>query len=101
MKNIGIITTEVIRKIASLARLSISEENLKKLQRELEASFKYINKIQTINTSNVEETSQVTGLENVLREDKINEKSMLTQEEALSNTPNLYKGYFKISAIFD
>ncbi len=101
MKNQSTLTLELVKKIALLAKLPISEKNLKKLQKELEDTFEYINKIQTLDTSKVEETSQVTGLENVFREDKVDQKRMLSQKDALTNSPTTYKGYFKVRAIFD
>lgn len=101
MKNLSAITSELVKKITSLARLPVSEENLEKLQKELEATFEYINKIQALDTSKVEETSQVTGLENISREDIVDEKRMLSQTDALANAPSTYKGYFKVKAIFD
>lgn len=93
------ITPEIVKKIASLAKLPISEENFKKLQDELTVTFDYINKIQKLVTSDVEETSQVTGLENVFREDKI--KTSLPQEEVLVNAKRKHKGYFVVDAIFE
>lgn len=95
------ITIDLVKKIAALANLPINEENLTKLQKELESSFEFINKIQSLDTSKVEETSQVTGLENVLREDFIDKKRTLSQKEALSQAPSTHKGYFKVKAIFD
>lgn len=93
------ITPEIVKKIASLAKLPISEENFKKLQGELEVTFEYINKIQKLVTVDVVETSQVTGLENVFREDEV--KPSLTQEEVLKNAKRKHKGYFMVDAIFE
>jgi len=50
-------------------------------------------------TAQVEETSQVTGMENVFREDEI--KPSLSQDEVLANAPRKYKGYFVVEAIFE
>ncbi len=93
------ITPEVVKKIASLAKLPISPENFKRLQEELEVTFEYINKIQKLVTSDVEETSQVTGLENVFREDEV--KPSLPQKEVLANTKRKHDGYFVVKAIFE
>lgn len=95
------ITKDLVQKIASLAKLPIEEKNITKLQHELESSFEYINKIQTIDTSHIEETSQVSGLENVFREDIIEKERTLSQKDALSQAKSTYKGYFKVKAIFN
>lgn len=101
MKNQSKITNEKVKYIAKLANLPIDKQQIEKLQKELEATFEYIGKIQALDTSNIPETSQVTGLENVFREDLIDNKRTLSQSQALANTKSTYKGYFKVKAIFD
>ncbi len=94
------LSTDQVRHVAHLAHLPVSEESIAKLQKELEATFEYINKIKSLNTKGVDETSQVTGLENVFREDIVDNKRTLPQKEVLSTAPSIYKGYFKVKAIF-
>lgn len=84
--------------IAKLANLHLTEKEVRKFQRELSDILEYIEVLNELDTKGVKPTSQVTGLENVFREDVV-EKS-LTQTEALSGTRSKYKGYFKIKAIF-
>jgi len=60
-----------------------------------------MSKIKTLDTTGIKETSQVTNLKNVFREDMIEKERMLTQEEALSNAKNTLDGYFKVKAIFN
>jgi len=49
-------------------------------------------------TEKVEPTSQVTGLENVFREDETGPS--LSPKEVLSGSKSTHKGMFKIKAIF-
>ena len=49
----------------------------------------------------VEPTTQVAGLLNVYRDDTIDESRILSQEDALKNTPASHNGYFKVPAILD
>lgn len=93
------LTLDDVKKIKELANLVISDSELKDLQIELQSTFSYIQKIRLLNTANVKETSQVTGLNNVFREDVVT--SSLTQEQALSQAKSTYNGYFKVKAIFD
>jgi aspartyl/glutamyl-tRNA(Asn/Gln) amidotransferase C subunit len=51
--------------------------------------------------SKVKPASQVTGLENVFREDEVNEKDTLTQDQALSNAPRKYSGFFVVDQILE
>ena len=70
-----------------------------KFQKQLSSVLQYVDKLQEVDTKDVEATSQVTGLENVTREDET--KPSLTQEEALSNSKSTHNGFFKVKAILD
>ena|SRR3989338_8092491 len=90
-----------VRHLAKLANLKLSDMQLKKIVPDVSVFLDYVSKIKSLDTKNVEETSQVTGQENVFREDVVDDKRMLTQEEALSNAKKKYQGYFLVDAIFD
>jgi aspartyl-tRNA(Asn)/glutamyl-tRNA(Gln) amidotransferase subunit C len=85
--------------VARLANLKIKEKEKKKFQKQLSSILEYISKLQEVDTKNIEITSQVTGLENILREDEV--KPSLSQEEVLSNAKSTKKGLFKVKAILD
>lgn len=85
--------------IAKLANLTISKEEEKKFESQLSSVLDYVNKLKEVDTKNVETTSQVTGLENITREDEA--KPSLPQEEALSNTKSKYNRLFKVPAILE
>lgn len=95
------ITLSVVKHIATLAQLPLSKEKLEQLAPQLTTVINYMSKIQSLNTENIPETSQVTGLENVLREDVIEPKRTLSQQEVLSSAPKTYKGYVVVKAIFE
>ena len=86
-----------IRKLAKLANLTITPEEEEKYSQELSSTLDYVNKLNEVDTTGVEPTSQVTGLENVTREDEV--RPSLTQEEALSNAKSTKNGYFKVKRI--
>lgn len=88
-----------INQIADLANLSIKKEDVKKLESQLSETLKYIDQLDQVDTSGVEPTSQVTGLENILRKD--NPTPSLKQEEALSNSIETQNGFFKVKGILD
>jgi aspartyl-tRNA(Asn)/glutamyl-tRNA(Gln) amidotransferase subunit C len=88
-----------VKHIAKLANLPINKDEEKKLDSELSETLAYIERLQEVNTKDVEPTAHVTGLENVTREDK--PLKSLTQKQALSNTKKQYKGFFEVDAILD
>lgn len=85
--------------VAKLAGLTIKEKDLEVFQKQLQEILNYIEKLKSADTKNIKETSQVTGLENITREDQTSPS--LSQEEALSNTKSKHNGFFKVKAIFN
>ena len=83
--------------VAKLANLPLKTEEKEKFEKQLSEILSYFEKLKKVDTKNVEATSQVTGLENVTREDEATPS--LTQEEALSNTKSQQNGLFKVKAI--
>ena len=90
-----------IEHTAKLANLTISAEVKNQLTKEFNETLAYVDQIQEIDTSEVGETNQVTGMTNVFREDLIDSKHCLTQEQALKNARRKYKGYFVVDAVLN
>ena len=57
-----------------------------------------MNTMNEVNTDSVEPTAQVTGLENVFREDEVQES--LPQEKVMELAPESEGGYIKVNAVF-
>lgn len=88
-----------VQHLAKLAQMPVSKEEEKTLEKGFEQTLKVIDQLSELDTSKVKPTSQVTGLTNVLREDRIDNSRTLTQKQALSNAKKTYKGYFVVPAI--
>ena len=85
--------------VAKLANLPLTDEEKKKFEAQLEETIAYVDQLSEIPTEKTPPTNQVTGLENVLREDKV--KPSLTQEQALNNAKKTHNGFFVVPAILD
>ncbi len=85
--------------VAQLANLPLTDEEKNKLETQLSETLDYVKQLEEIDTKGVEPTSQVTGLENVFREDET--APSLSQEEALKNAKSQYNGFFKVKAILE
>jgi len=85
--------------IAKLADLPLAQSEKEKFGKQLSEILSYIEKLKEVDTKKVEITSQVTGLENVTREDEA--KPSLSQNEALSNAKSQHNGLFKVKAILE
>jgi len=94
-----ILKLEEISHIAKLAKLNLSDEELKKFSGQLSETIDFVDKLNELNTSGGLPTSQTTGLKNVFREDKI--KASFSQKDALANAKRTYKGFFVTKPVFD
>ncbi len=89
-----------VKHIAKLANLVLKPGEEEKLASQFADTLKTVDLINSLDTTGVEPTSQVTGLTNVLREDVVDTSRVLTQKQALSNSPSAKNGYFVVPAIF-
>ena len=80
------ITTEDVRHLAQLSSLQLSDEETENLRVDIENIINYINQLSELDTSDVEPTYQVTGLENVWRDDEI-DNGGVTPEQLLNLAP--------------
>ncbi|MEK7092380.1 MAG: Asp-tRNA(Asn)/Glu-tRNA(Gln) amidotransferase subunit GatC [Patescibacteria group bacterium] len=83
--------------IAKLANLPLKDEEIPLFEKQLSSVLTYINQLKNLNTENVAETSQTTGLENVSRTDETT--PCLSQEDALSNTKNKKNDMFLVKGV--
>ena len=84
--------------IAKLANLPLSSTEKTKFEKQLEETLEHVENLNEVEVRNIEPTSQVTGLENVTREDIANPS--LSQTDALANSKSNHNGLFKVNAIF-
>ena len=92
------LTKEEVKHVAVLANLKLTPKEIEKFQKQLSSILDYVEQLKELDTKKVEPTSQVTGLENVFREDVI--KPSMSQQETLSNAKEFHNGFFKVRAIF-
>lgn len=89
-----------VGKVAKLANLTLSPEEEKEFEAQLNSIVGYIEKLNSIDTTNIEPTAQVTGLTNRLREDD-ETHTTLSQEEALSGSNKTHNGMFVVGKLVD
>lgn len=87
-----------VEKIAKLARLELTDEEIKTYSDQLSAILGYIDQLQEVDTENVEITSQVTGLSNIMREDKVEQCS--DPKELIELAPENKDNLIKVKAVF-
>lgn len=89
-----------VKKVAKLANLTITPEEEVRFEKQLSEILQYVEKLNEVDVTDVQPTSQITGLENITRNDNFTD-DMLIQEEALSGTKSQHNGFFKVDAILN
>jgi aspartyl-tRNA(Asn)/glutamyl-tRNA(Gln) amidotransferase subunit C len=89
------LTREQILKLAKLSRLSLTEDEINKYQKELGDILDYVKRLESVDVSGLTPTYQVTGLSNVTREDTVVE-TQADPKQLLNNSPKSQDGYIKV-----
>ncbi len=91
------VSKEEVKYIAELAKLDFSEKEVEELSVELSKIISYVDKLNELNTENVEPLSHPLEKKNVFRDD-VNKKSISTGE-ALKNAPDKTEQFFKVPKV--
>lgn len=91
------ISLEEVKHVAKLARLAITDEEAVEFTKQLDAIISFADELNELDTENVEPTSHVLDMKNVMRED-IPQKG-LPREEVLKNVPEHQDGQIKVPSI--
>ena len=89
------LSTADILKLAQLSRLHLTDDEIERFRGEIEAILEYVQQLQSVDLKNVEPTSQVTGLKNVMRSDEEKDYGA-SAVELLKNAPKLHEGQIKV-----
>lgn len=92
------ITQDDVLKLAKLSNIKLSQDEIDKFVTELDAIVKYVEQIDGVETNGLKPTDQVTGLQNVMRQDEVIDYGV-TQEELLKNLPDREKNYIKVKRV--
>jgi aspartyl-tRNA(Asn)/glutamyl-tRNA(Gln) amidotransferase subunit C len=93
------ISKKEVEKIAQLARLELSKDEIKTYSEQLSDILAYVNQLQEVDTKHVPTTTQVTGLSNVMREDVV--IGCDNPEELVKQAPEHENNLIKVKAVFD
>jgi len=95
----GKIDELLVRRVAQLARLELSDREIIQFSTQLSAIVDYIEKLNELNTDGVEPLAHCLPVCNVFRTDEV--LPSLTQEQALANAPDAENGYFKVPKVLE
>lgn len=91
------VSLEEARKIANLARLQFTDEELENYRNHLNEVLAYVDKLNELDTEQVEPTFYTQSSENALREDE--KKASLPIEEVMKNAPLHGHDFFRVPKV--
>jgi len=93
------ITSKEVLYVAELARLELSPGEVDRFTTQLNSILEYMDQLNELDTTEVEPTSHVLPLTNVLREDEVGHS--LSLDEVLANAPEHDKDHFVVPKIIE
>lgn len=87
-----------IRHLASLARISVSDEEVALFRPQLASLLEYVDQLNQVDTTGLEPTSQVTGLTDVARADDDTSDTM-DRDRLLDQVPDKQDGQIKVPKV--
>ena len=88
-----------VQSLAKLVNIPLNPGEEKKLQAGFDSTLKAVDKLNRLAAGKTKTTFQVTNLQNVWREDKLQPERQLTQKQALSNAKKTYQGFFVVARV--
>ncbi len=88
-----------VEHVARLARLALSDAEIEKMREQLNGILAYIEKLNALQTADVEPTSHAVPMVNVMRDDAPG--PCLPRDEALANAPDRAGEFFRVPRIIE
>ena len=95
----GVVTPDVVKQVAFLARLRLEGDTLTRIASQLDHILEYVQQLQAVETDGVEPTSHVLPLANVLRADE--RTPSLSQEAVLALAPATRPPFVTVPKVID
>lgn len=93
------ISEDEVKRIARLARIGLSDAEVAKMSDELGNILTFVEQLQKVDISDTLPTDQVTGLEDVWREDVVQPSP--PREQLLANAPAQKDGYIVVKRVLN
>lgn len=92
------LTRDAVLKLAQLSRLKLTNDEIERLRQELSSVLDYVEMLDEVDVGDLEPTYQVTGLKNVMREDKPKDYQA-KPADLLKGAPAVEKNQFKVRRV--
>ncbi|MAJ23949.1 MAG: Asp-tRNA(Asn)/Glu-tRNA(Gln) amidotransferase GatCAB subunit C [Rickettsiales bacterium] len=94
------IDDKITRKIADLAKLDLSDQEIKEYSKDLSNILKWMEELKEVDVSDIEPITSVIKNKLFEREDKI-QQNHLDKEKIISNAPDKADNYFTVPKVIE
>lgn len=91
------LTSAEVQKIARLARLKLTDEEVEKFSGQLSDILSYVNQLQEVDTKNIEPIAQITSLKNITSLDEV--QQVENQDEIIACAPEVVNNLIKVKNV--
>lgn len=92
----AVITSDAVRQLARLSQIALSDDEIDNMRGDIENLLGYVELLNELDTDGVEPTYQVTGLQNVWRDDTVSADSA---QSLVSLAPEIHEHQFKVPKV--
>jgi len=93
------LSKETVKYVADLSRIELNPEELEKLSKQLQDILDFINKLTEVNITNINPTSHILPINNVLRTDT--PVKSLPLDKTLENAPSRENNFFGVPKVIE
>ncbi len=94
-----ILTREEVHHLAKLAKLTLTEVEIKKYQKQLSETLDYVENLKEIETDNITSDFYTTKARDVFFKDKMSHERILSDEEVMANAKRKSRNLFIVKRI--
>ena len=91
------INEEKVRKLAVLSQLNLDDDETKKIFLDFKQILSFVDKLEEVDTSNIEPLTHIHPLSNIKRDDTVHHNNI--KQECLNNSANHNSDYFKVTKV--
>jgi aspartyl-tRNA(Asn)/glutamyl-tRNA(Gln) amidotransferase subunit C len=89
-----------VEHVAKLARIKLSSEEIKLMQKDLSSILDYVEKLKELNVEKIPPTTHSTGIRNITRKDIASKQDLKQSKKLIDLAPEKKERFIKIKSVF-
>ncbi len=94
------LSIDEVKHIALLARIGLKDEEVPTYQKDLSAVLDFFHELEEAKTETIEPIRHITGTQDVMRQDSMDDFGTLGKENIIKNMPDTKDNFLKVRSVF-